>query len=314
MNKIPVAFAFDNNLAMPAAVCFYSLFANALPTTVYDIFVLHRKGDNLDMRYINKVMNAFQQHNLTLIEVGETFDNSYEVREITTPTFYRLLIPKLIPQYDKVLYSDVDVIFREDLSSYYDIELENNLFGGVNALVIFNKNLARYYQGLNLCPSKVIYAGNLIINSKIIRGNHHIQNKLITLAQNRYKYQDMDVINIVSKNRIRYIRPSFCVTTDISQLAAYSIDILKNIWNQKEIDEALKSGIVHYNGQKPWKGWCVNFDIWWEYYRKSPVFDPKFYFDFFYSRLNEHDMLPLWKRIKILLRYFVFGRKRISIV
>ena len=53
----------------------------------------------------------------------------------------------------------------------------------------------------------------------------------------------------------------------------------------------------------------MNFDIWWEYYRKSPFFDAKFYFDFFYSRLNEYDLLPLWKRIKILIRYFVYGRK-----
>ena len=77
-----------------------------------------------------------------------------------------------------------------------------------------------------------------------------------------------------------------------------------------EIEEALSDGIVHYNGQKPWKGFCVNFDIWWEYYRKSPFFDRKFYFDFFYGRLEELDRLSLWKRIKVLGRYFVFGRKK----
>ena len=47
-----------------------------------------------------------------------------------------------------------------------------------------------------------------------------------------------------------------------------------------------------------------------EYYRKSPVFDQKFYFDFYYSRLNELDQLPLLKRIKILVRYFVYGRRK----
>ena len=67
---------------------------------------------------------------------------------------------------------------------------------------------------------------------------------------------------------------------------------------------------IHYNGQKPWKGACVNFDIWWEYYRKSPFFDSKYYYKFFDNLLNEHDRLPLLKRIKILLRYFVYGRKK----
>lgn len=85
--------------------------------------------------------------------------------------------------------------------------------------------------------------------------------------------------------------------------------MLRNFWSDKDIEESLNKGIVHYNGQKPWKGICVNFDIWWEYYRKSPFFDEKFYFEFFYTRLNELDQLSLWKRIKILIRYFVYGKR-----
>ena len=77
-----------------------------------------------------------------------------------------------------------------------------------------------------------------------------------------------------------------------------------------EIEKQWPHSNIHYNGQKPWKGWCVNFDIWWECYRKSPFYDEKFYFDFFYNKLNEHDQLPLWKRVKILLRYFIFGRQQ----
>ena len=40
-------------------------------------------------------------------------------------------------------------------------------------------------------------------------------------------------------------------------------------------------------------------------------FDQKFYFEFFYTRLNELDQLSLWKRIKILIRYFVYGKREI---
>lgn len=78
---------------------------------------------------------------------------------------------------------------------------------------------------------------------------------------------------------------------------------------EEELQYALTKGIVHYNGPKPWKDYCVNFDIWWEYYRKSPFFDERFYFDFFHGKLNLLDQLPLWKRVKILIRYFIYGRK-----
>ena len=120
----------------------------------------------------------------------------------------------------------------------------------------------------------------------------------------------MDILNIVCAGKIKYLSPSYCLTTYISDLAAHDREKLYRVWNEEEIQQALKDGIVHYNGQKPWNGYCVNFDIWWEYYRKSPFFDEKFYFDFFYSKLNELDQLSLWKRIKILSRYFVYGKRK----
>ena len=67
---------------------------------------------------------------------------------------------------------------------------------------------------------------------------------------------------------------------------------------------------IHYNGQKPWKDLCPNFDIWWECYRKSPVYDPGFYFKFFYNRIEPLERLTLKERLKLLARYFVYGRRK----
>jgi lipopolysaccharide biosynthesis glycosyltransferase len=65
----------------------------------------------------------------------------------------------------------------------------------------------------------------------------------------------------------------------------------------------MKSGIVHYNGAKPWNGPCLNMDIWWDYYRRSPFFDEKFCYDFWNNQRNLLVKMPLLKRIKLLLRY-----------
>ena len=119
----------------------------------------------------------------------------------------------------------------------------------------------------------------------------------------------MDILNIACQGRIKYLEPNFCFTTFINQLAVEDFDKLTSIWNKESIEKAFSSGIVHYNGNKPWNGYSINFDIWWEYYRKSPFFDEKYYFEFFHKKINDYDLLPLWKRVKILLRYFVFGRR-----
>lgn len=308
MNRIPIVFAFDNNLVLPAAVCFYSLFINAKDETAYDLFVLHRQGERLNLEYINKVMEQFQRHTLQLIEVDGTFDSSFEIRGITTPAYYRLLIPRLLPQYDKVLYSDVDVIFRDDLCDIFNTDLNDNYFGGVKAIAHLYSDLNQYYQKLNLKPSNIIYSGNLLINCRALREATGKLKELEEEARNNYKYQDMDVINLICKDKITFIEPEFCLTTYICQSVIDNQKIY-DVWSKEQIEKAINKGLIHYNGQKPWKGYCINFDIWWEYYRKSPIFDQQYYFDFFYKKLDEYDRLPLLKRIKILARYFVYGRK-----
>lgn len=308
MSKIPIVFAFDNNLCMPAAVCIFSLLYNAKQNTTYDIYILHHKGQTLDLSNVKKVLEVYPKHLITLVEVDDTFENAFQIRGITTPTYYRLLIPELIQQYDKIIYSDVDVIFREDLSDIYNTNLDDYYVGGVCALAHLDKNLTKYYNSLHLNPSKIIYAGNIILNSKLIR-NSNKTTEFISLAQRNFKYQDLDVLNITCNYNIQYLSPSFCYTTDIAHAIAHNYIEISKIWDTDELQHTVQTGLVHYNGQKPWKGYCINFDIWWEYYRKSPIFDYKYYYDFFYRKLNEYDTLPLWKRIKILGRYFIYGKK-----
>lgn len=308
---IPIAFAFDNNLAMPAAVCIYSLFANARKDTVYQVYVLHRRGEDLDRKHMDKVFARFPQHSLVMVEVDGTFDSGFEIRGITTPAYYRLLIPALIPEHDKVIYSDVDVIFREDLADIYNTDMEDNYFVGVNAIVNLDNDLNKYYIGLGLNPTKIIYSGNLLLNNRLFREHPEKIDEMVKVAANNYKFQDMDVINIVCKDKIGYVGPEFCLTTYISRAIRSNLAQLEAVWSTRQLEKAVKQGLIHYNGSKPWQGWCLNFDIWWEYYRKSPVFDPEFYFKFYYNRLEELDTLPLMKRVKSLARYFVYGRKKL---
>lgn len=306
MNYIPIVFAFDNNLVLPAAICIYSLLSNAKENTKYDIFILKRNGENLDLSFVEKIITQYSGHKLTVKEVGDTFDNSFEIRGITTPAYYRLLIPSLIPEYDRVIYSDVDIIFRQDLADIYYEDLNGNILAGVNNLAHIDTDLFKYYEGtLHLNPKTIICSGFLVMNTSAMR-KENIETTFIELAKNRYKFQDQDVLNIACAGRIKMLQPKFSLLTYITVYAMKDKKLFAPLWSEYEVDEALREGNIHYNGQKPWRGYCINFDIWWEYYRKSPIFDEKFYFDFFSKKINEYDKLPLIKRIKILARYFIY--------
>ena len=309
MKTIPIVFSFDNNLILPACVCIYSLLINAKKDTFYDIFILHSTCVKLEKDGLNQLEKLFPQCRIQYRTVDSSFDKSYEVRGITAATYYRLLIPEVVSEYDKVIYSDVDVIFQSDLSDLYEkTDLDGYYVAGVNSLSHLIPDHDTYYKKLSVDSTKTIYAGNIILNSKALLQDDIID-KFRSHATKQYRFQDMDVLNIVCAGKIKYLSPSFCFTTYYADLILRKKEELCKIWAENEMQNAFKEGIIHYNGQKPWRGYCLNFDIWWEYYRKSPFFDDKFYFKFFNEKLNELDLLPLWKRVKVLIRYFVFGRR-----
>ncbi|WP_300795618.1 glycosyltransferase family 8 protein [uncultured Bacteroides sp.] len=312
MNKIPIVFAFDNNLVLPACICIFSLLKNANSDTFYEIYILNSVSHPIDKRKIDKITDYFENCSINYREIDDTFDSSFEIRGITTPAYYRLLIPEIIPEHDKIIYSDVDVIFRSDLSDVFNMDLTGYYMAGVDNASALRPLVQKYVKeslGID-CKYGHYYSGNLIINSSLIRKDN-IMSIFRDLAKKKFHQQDMDIINIACYGKIKPIPPYFCLTNYLTELIVSRKTEMLRFFSKEDLDYALKQGIVHYNGQKPWKGYCVNFDIWWEYYRKSPFFDEKFYFDFFYNKLNELDQLSLWKRIKILIRYFVYGKRRI---
>ena len=305
---IPIVFAFDNNLILPACVCLSSLLMNANENTFYDIFILHSSKVNLRRTELDTIIKYYGNCRIQYRIVDNTFDEAFEIRGITASTYYRLMIPELIPEYGKILYSDVDVIFRTDLSDFYDIDITDYYVAGVNSLSHLSESTRQYYQTKVLIDStNIIYAGNILINSSLMLKDN-VVSRFKEHVYKKYRFQDLDILNIVCQGKVKYLPPCFCLTTDISKYSSKCISMITNIWTKDEIQYALCKGIVHYNGQKPWKGYCINFDIWWEYYRKSPFFNQEFYYDFFYYKLNEYDMLPFWKRLKILIRFFVYGK------
>lgn len=168
MNIVPIVFSFDNNFILPACVCMSSLLMNAKKDTFYDIFILHSPNIELEKEQLDKLLVFYKNCRIQYRAVDDIFENSFEIRGITVATYYRLLIPEVIPEYDKIIYSDVDVIFRSDLFEIYmNTDLENAYVAGVNAMVPMIPDMNLYYSKLEkVDPNNIIYAGNIILNSK----------------------------------------------------------------------------------------------------------------------------------------------------
>ena len=112
MKTVPILFTFDSSLELAAGVCLTSLLDSAAPTTFYDIFVLHSPACDFTGSRLNSLPGRYGNCRLTFRKVEGEFVGSYEVRGIPETAYYRLLSPELIPEYDKLLYSDVFISRR----------------------------------------------------------------------------------------------------------------------------------------------------------------------------------------------------------
>lgn len=309
MNKIPIAFAFDSNLLFPACVCLSSLMMNADKDTFYDIFILHSHKEKLDKTMFDKLKEYYPNCSVTYRIVGDEFEEAFEIRGITTPAYYRLLIPELIPEYDKVIYSDVDIVFRRDLSELYQVDMADNYIAATYDLGLnLSNDGAKYMKSV-----KELEYGDYIQSGFIILNNNHIlKDGLIQqfkeLSKRNLRYQDQDILNIVCKDKIKILPFTYNMTDQAYYYLTNNQSSLTPKYLNDDPKKAYTISTIHYNGYKPWKSYCANFDIWWEVYRKSPFFDPQYYFNFFYSKLDEYDRLPFMKRVKILLRYFFYKK------
>lgn len=308
-NIVPIVFAFDNNWVLPASVCISSLLINAKEDTFYDIFILYSGKEVLKKDELDRVSEYYSNCRIQYHIVGDCFSNAFEIRGITISTYYRLLIPDLIKEYDKVIYSDVDIIFRMDLVDLYKQEMQNYYLAATYDFGLnFSSGGQKYIASVKeLVSGEYIQAGFIMMNSALMRETGLVE-QFKSLAQKNFRFQDQDILNIACKGKIKKLPFNYNMTVDtFYYIEKYSIPVLER-FADVDMDEARLNGNIHFNGAKPWKKYSVNFDVWWEYYRKSPIYDSEFYFDFFYSKLDEYDKLPFMARVKILLRYFFYKK------
>lgn len=275
--EIPIVFSTDHNFVMQTGVCVLSLLMNAIDE-IYNIHILIAKDvTEEDKRKLQNTVKPYSAK-LNFLSMDDTFADAYEIRNISTAAYYRLLIPWLLPQYDKVIYADVDMIFQLGLSEVYSMDIGNNYVGGVPVLAPFvSKGVRNNAIALGLSIDNYINSGFLIINSKKQRKDN-LRSIYLSHATKKYVYQDQDIINIVCKDRIYLLPLQYNVGSHLYKLYLERRTDLFAYYTEEKVMQALTKGVLHYFGvNKPWNAFCYRFDIWWYYYRLSCFYDVNFY-------------------------------------
>ena len=261
-NIIPVVFCFDKRIILGASVAIKSLIDCAKDTTVYDIRILHSDLSLENQKNISKLTEN-TRHNIAFHYINPSlFKNApHNNGSWTELVYYRLLIPDVIQEYEKVIYSDVDVLFKGDLADVYNINLEGYELAAVpveanNA----NQMICHTYFPENT-NEKIYISSFLIINADLMRKEKTVKKFYSTIKtiDKRLKFYDLDTLNITC-NRFYPLSfqygtfQSVMYNSDIHKAQEY--DFLKTVFSDEEIENAKNNTLmIHYAGKmgKPWR-------------------------------------------------------------
>ena len=206
-------------------------------------------------------------------------------------------MPSLLPNVDKIIFVDADIINLEDLSEMYSIEFKENMYFGGTADFIDHLNQLREF---GLSSDKYINIGVVLMNLKALRENS-IEKKLTEFAANRYlKFQDQTAINCVCRNNIQIIHYKYNIFAFSSFEKFINLNNQQDIkyrLNESELNEAFnKPTLFHYASlDKPWRKDTTKFNrvYWWYYVKMSGFFQE--ILDFY--KFDKSDIESLLKQI-----------------
>lgn len=264
MTPINVCLACDNNYAKYAGVVVASVLANSKDDESLNFYILdggiseNKKTEILSLKSIKDCKIEF-------VQIEESMFEDYKKvathKYISIATYYRLRLATLLPEVERIIYFDCDMVVNSSLNNLFNVELGENIIAGVRDI---NKRM------LQQNPS-YINAGMVLFDLNKIR-EENIEQKFYDYTNENFetiKMGDQTIINEVLKGRIKIVEDEWNVQSS-------------NFTNRSSYTK--HPYIIHYVAKrKPWHfgSFSVHRQLYFKYLQMTPWklngFKEKFY-------------------------------------
>lgn len=282
---VPVVFAANDGFVPIFAACLQSLLDHAGENTNYDVILIQTDVTQENKSVLSAMAAPYHNISLRFFNAAPLI-RDYDLKanaHISVETYFRFLIQKILPDYDKVLYLDCDLIVNADVAELYETDVTGCLLaaardpeflGHVNGA---DKRIQRYiFEELNMKdPRNYFQAGVLLFNEMEMRKAYTLE-QWLTFASTPYRYNDQDVLNLYCEGRVKYLDMSWNLITDCDHTRVCNTIVHA----PEEIQTAYHTAhaapkIIHYAGhRKPWQKPTEDYAReFWLCARKTPYYE-----------------------------------------
>lgn len=261
--KISIAYAPDDNYVNQTVVSMKSALEH---NEQVEFIIMYSKLSAESMQKLGAVGGS-----LRLIKMDESqFADLTLSKWVTVQAWFRIKLPDLCKDLDKVLYLDCDTLIRGNLDELFSLDLTDKYLAGVKDVW----GVSKYVKRLDMKSGVYVNSGMLLFNCDYCRKEHFFD-KVVDFAKNNAKiieFCDQDSINKVVDEHKLVISPKYNLMDTWWRGGYYEFE-------GEEEAEYLQAKenpvIVHLTGLKPaFKGCGNKFkDEWWEVAKKTKIYD-----------------------------------------
>lgn len=262
---IPLAIAFTPNYFVQAAATLRSVL-DASPRGQFRVICM--LSEEIPQRMQDKLQRlGGERLTLEYILLKGRMEGVYIDPRYTEAASLRLLLPELLPELDRILYLDCDIVVRQDLAQLWEkTDLADNYLAAIYEAAI--EGQAERFRALGCDPAKYFNSGFLLMNLAQMR-EEKVSEKLLEACRVPYlEFPDQDALNQVCQGRVLSLSPLYNSIRTFF-IPKYKADFVRQ-YSEPLWEQVQREATIHYTGGKPWNLFTVQFAAWWMVYDRLP--------------------------------------------
>ncbi len=284
-NNVAICFSANDNYIPLLGVTIASIVSHQDPNKNYDIVVLMTSISDENQVRLRTLISDKPNFSIRFINVGP-YVYGYNFYTEADPTntkfsdeiYYRVLVPALMPSYDKVIFLDADLVVLDDIANILNYDFSEVAIGAV-----------RDYEGIANCYGKnyektkyriselgiknfdnYFLSAVLVMNVAKLNEQFSSQNLLGLAVSKNWRQFDQDLFNYLCQDSVKIIDASWNFLEDV--FGTYQ-SLPKSLFEEFVASEK-NPKIIHYSGiRKPWKNLGSKYNKhFWKYAEMSPFY------------------------------------------
>lgn len=295
-NVVPICFSANNSYIPQTAVMIESIVENSSKNYNYDIIILSTDIDKTNENNVILLAKNYKNISIRIFDISALIDNvKFYTDSVYTPTtyskeaYFRLFIPFVMPNYDKVIYFDGDMVAISDVSPLINIDMTNYMaaatrdFCGIAACYDdgSDRKSYRYEIGIKDIDSYFI-SSMVVLNMKMFNEKYPLEYVKNLISSRNWRQHDQDILNVLCQDNLLIVDAMWSYFEEFD----YSLLYLPDYLVEELLNAQKNARVVHYAGQN--KAWVDEKSLltkhFWDYASRTP------YFDLFYNKINHKNV------------------------